>query len=623
MIRVAAFVFLLAAIVRCGAEEPAPHAEIPWGKADDGFVCRITMKSNYCIGEPIEPLFEIKNVSDKERTLLQYLMQDSAYRDPKLAKFAITDPAGRTVRQMGGSGHGDSFAPRSYKPIKPNEVRSRRYPDIRSTFDKGFNQPGEYKLTFHCYGVKPSKAVVAQFADAQGKVTKEYETPTDEQLQLAFGGRLVANTVTFTITAPGKDDLRVHEWGVFTVYTDLTYANAGLKAEWASLPEFFYRQFPTQRLKWVPSAWNKPIIYFYSKRQNLDVGVSVTFTDGAPVVWWPACSVPHDDTGGRRPEDGKKGPLFRSLLWNVSVGSRPARRHDDGPLLVVEDAVEPKEFELPKDCWLIKARAIKDAALVSAAGTNLEGGAPWTAHQTETERFIYYDGLVPAPDFLRCTDAAAASFKLKNNAAFELRHLFVVDRRNEPAGAPVRFAHLPGSLGPGKEVAVPFREIPAAQWPAAGSKEVQAALVSVGLSDAEATSVVEIWRDGFFMSPGVSAFYVLPQAEYDRMLPLSVTPEPAEIVRVGVALHPGIDGEPAAMRRAGDLIAKMESEDFNEREEVSKSLAAIGGVAFHALREAAAKSKNAEVRERCQRILDEVDATQYLEKAAKESGVKR
>jgi hypothetical protein len=201
--------------------------------------------------------------------------------------------------------------------------------------------------------------------------------------------------------------------------------------------------------------------------------------------------------------------------------------------------------------------------------------------------------------------------------------IFATSSSSTAATAPIRFAHVIESIEPGKEVAVPFREIPAAQWPAAGSKEVLAALVSAGLNDAEAASVVEIWRDGFFMSPGVSAFYVLPQAEYDRMLALSITPKPAEIVRVGIALHPGIDGEPAAMKRAGDLIAKLESEDFNEREEAAKALAAMGGVAFHALREAAGQSKSAEVRQSCLRILDEVDATRYLEQAAKESGVKR
>src|SRR6516162_2768788 len=89
-----------------------------------------------------------------------------------------------------------------------------------------------------------------------------------------------------------KDDLVVHEWGVFTVLNDAKYANANRKEEWGSLPTFFYRQFPKERLRWMPSAWDKPLIYFYAKSESMHLRVKVTFTEGAPVVWWPAAAEP-------------------------------------------------------------------------------------------------------------------------------------------------------------------------------------------------------------------------------------------------------------------------------------------------------------------------------------------
>src|SRR5207237_8306356 len=98
----------------------------------------------------------------------------------------------------------------------------------------------------------------------------------------------ISAPIAFTMTALAKDDLVVHEWGVFTVFNDAKYANVNRKQEWGSLPSFFYRQFPTERLRWVPSAWDKPIIYFYAKPAPLRVNVKVTFPAGAPVVWVPA-----------------------------------------------------------------------------------------------------------------------------------------------------------------------------------------------------------------------------------------------------------------------------------------------------------------------------------------------
>src|SRR3954466_7495621 len=85
----------------------------------------------------------------------------------------------------------------------------------------------------------------------------------------------------------GANDLVVHEWGVFTVFNDVKYANANRKAEWGRLPDAFYRQFPAEGWKGAPGAGDKPIVYFYTDRPALNVEVGVKFAGGgAPVVWW-------------------------------------------------------------------------------------------------------------------------------------------------------------------------------------------------------------------------------------------------------------------------------------------------------------------------------------------------
>src|SRR4051812_36275986 len=119
-----------------------------------------------------------------------------------------------------------------------------------------------------------------------------------------------------------ETDLVVHEWGVFTVFNDVKFANANRKAEWGRLPDAFYRQFPAQRLKWAPASWDKPIVYFYTSRPSLDVEVGVKFTGGgAPVVWWPCAAEPANRSSG--PVGGEPVARFDSLTWRATLGGSP------------------------------------------------------------------------------------------------------------------------------------------------------------------------------------------------------------------------------------------------------------------------------------------------------------
>ncbi len=72
-------------------------------------------------------------------------------------------------------------------------------------------------------------------------------------------------------------------------------------------------------------------------------------------------------------------------------------------------------------------------------------------------------------------------------------------------------------------------------------------LCQAGLYDAEAKSVLAIWEKGLFDRPGVTAIYLLPQEEYDRMLPLTISPKPQKIVRVGIVMQGNLECPAAAM----------------------------------------------------------------------------
>lgn len=69
--------------------------------------------------------------------------------------------------------------------------------------------------------------------------------------------------------------------------------------------------------------------------------------------------------------------------------------------------------------------------------------------------------------------------------------------------------------------------------------------------------MVETWWHSYFEAPGLRVFWVLPREATDRVLPLEVTPPPAEIVRVlvgrGEVLRPRQEAVLlATSRKTGD-----------------------------------------------------------------------
>src|SRR5262249_28061179 len=122
-----------------------------------------------------------------------------------------------------------------------------------------------------------------------------------------------------------------------------------------------------------------------------------------------------------------------------------------------------------------------------------------------------------------------------------------------------------------------------------------------------------IWRGLFFEAEGVTVFHILPAAEYDRMLPLSVLPSPAaRPVRVGLALHPHVEVEPDLTARGGALIRQLDDAKFEKRAAASKALLEIGPLAIGLLRAELAKGPPLETRRRIEGILSRVDAADWL-----------
>lgn len=57
-------------------------------------------------------------------------------------------------------------------------------------------------------------------------------------------------------------------------------------------------------------------------------------------------------------------------------------------------------------------------------------------------------------------------------------------------------------------------------------------LVSNGLNMDEATAMIDTWENGYLKVPGLRLLYILPKAEVDEVLPLTITPAPDKLERV-------------------------------------------------------------------------------------------
>ena len=588
---------------RSAGDQPKPVANAsPWGDAVDGMACRLVVQPHYVTGQAISAVIEVKNTSAKKRYIIPRL--DPFHIDN--LTLELTGPKGK-LRQ-GFHGQGSGIGEKSYEPIEPGAVKRFAANDLRDYF--GELPTGKHVVQFRFRSPKVPPRFLVSYSFDNGKKVETYKDVPVEVTAGQWANEAMSAKVAFEVAPLDKHDLMVHEWGVFTVFNDVKYANVNRKEEWGSLPSFFYRQFPKERLRWVPSAWDKPIVYFYAKKTPMHVKFKVTFAEGAPVVWWPAVASPVEDRPYQTGPDPRKVKPFRSLVWDAWIGDEVPSSRNQGAMVKVED------FPLPADCWLQQAR-LPSASRLTVIG-NIEGQPkrlfPGMKDRSETERFLYYDGLVPAPDYLRCEKIDAKSLTMKNRAKFDIERLFVIDRRAKDT---IGFAFVDGKKQPfkaGTSVKIELRPIHAEDWPSVGQKQVRQALLDAGLFEPEADSLLKIWEKRLFQADGVTAFHVLPMSEYDRMLPIEITPAPAaRPVRVGIAVHPHVEIEPALAETVAALIRQLDSNQFEKRLAADKALHEIGPLAIAILRAELKKGVPLETSRRIQAVLDRVDAANWLD----------
>jgi hypothetical protein len=115
-----------------------------------------------------------------------------------------------------------------------------------------------------------------------------------------------------------------------------------------------------------------------------------------------------------------------------------------------------------------------------------------------------------------------------------------------------------------------------------------------------------------FETPGLTAFYRLPQEQYDALMPLTVAPKPESTVRVGLIYHGHL--EPDFADRVLELVKKLDAPKFADRDAAMKKLLAIGPAALVQIQRFRERPElSVEVRERIDTLVKKWSAKQALD----------
>ena len=308
---------------------------------------------------------------------------------------------------------------------------------------------------------------------------------------VAAAGVFVA--VLAASAAPDPVRLTVHEWGTFTSIAGAT----GQDVPWRpltgppELPSFVCTSKIQPKGGLIATVrMETPVLYFYSPRETV-VDVSVRFRQGLMTEHFPCAStspVPWQPGGGIPPG------VEHAISWsNVRVQPGSATSF-------------PKQ---PGKNHYYAARDTDAAPL--AVGP-------------DRERFLFYRGVgnfeLPLTALVRPDNSVDA----RNTGADVMPAVVLFENRGGRIGWGVH-RNLTGNVHlappqPGDSVA-------------ALRVALERVLVDQGLYDREAKAMVETWSDSWF-EEGTRLFYIVPRRLVDAVLPIDITPAPADVARVFV-----------------------------------------------------------------------------------------
>lgn len=346
----------------------------------------------------------------------------------------------------------------------------------------------------------------------------------------------------------------VHEWGTFTNYS----GSDGIKLEFRpllenDLPRFVFSRFgqPWSRTLSKSSLrsiqrMETPVTYFYTPVER-DVEVRVDFPNGLLTEFFPPVReflpaaenpqmnlmqrtadlwAPIESDSGPEDLSRKKSSLDWGRVHLIPAASLRARVDDEElsrrigrhvEELMVDDASRYVHYGAAREV---------DSAMVQVRHT---ADSPATKKGVFAgdyfEKFLFYRGVGSFDLPLEMKSDGGGRLTLTNRGDRTIRSLFLVSG----SGNDVRFSAY-DEIGAG--ATLELEESAESVSINTLGDAVTKALVAEGLYVKEAKAMVKCWKGSWFAEPGTRLLYMVPQTLTDELLPLHVSPQPDETVRV-------------------------------------------------------------------------------------------
>jgi hypothetical protein len=294
--------------------------------------------------------------------------------------------------------------------------------------------------------------------------------------------------------------LIAHEWGTFTSIAGET----GQAVEWlplnspSELPNFVEHFRGTGFKVGLGGTirMETPVLYFYSTHDTtVDVGVS--FFHGLITEWYPRAT--HIEPS--------------SSLENVVLFQQQSSGSISWKSVSVQPSASPA---FPKEAQPSHYYAARDVASSPLRVSTKNGN--------ENEKFLFYRGVSVAPAPLSALVLPNGQIEAMNQSSGEIPKLILFERRGQQVGFREARAMREGViLDPPVLDASLDSLLP----------DLEASLISSGLYPEESHAMLESWKDSWF-EEGSRLIYIVPNSFVEKILPLSVQPQPAKIQRVFV-----------------------------------------------------------------------------------------
>lgn len=310
-------------------------------------------------------------------------------------------------------------------------------------------------------------------------------------------------------TPPVDPGLTAHEWGTFTSIA----GRDGHAADWLPLTgstdlPAFVEHFRTPDFKGGLRGtvrMETPVIYFYANRPTT-VSVHVSFSQGFITEWYP-----HAD---------RVEPVgLQSQARMVSYMNDWSRRQKQPDSSISWDSVslEPNgSGSLPREGRTNHYYAARQTS-ATPLRIKTQGGE-------QVEKFLFYRGVASFSVPTSAKLAGDGKILSQSLSAQEIPAMLVFERRGARLGFRVADAFADQSTIDPPELNATMDSLRHA---------VENLLIAQGLYQDEAQAMFETWRDSWF-EEGSRLLYIVPRQFVDSVLPLSISPAPAQTVRVFV-----------------------------------------------------------------------------------------